>query len=103
MAKDDTSPPTPVAPPIPGARTALTLLILINLFNYIDRQVLAAVEPEIRKELLSDFPESRAKFWMGMLATAFLFSYMLIAPVFGFLADRYSRWALVGFGVLLWS
>ena len=31
-----------------GARTALWLLLAINLFNYIDRQVLASVEPEIR-------------------------------------------------------
>src|SRR5262245_56172242 len=35
---------------VPGARLALTLLLLINLFNYIDRQVLAAVEPSIRAE-----------------------------------------------------
>ena len=31
-----------------GAYCALALLLGINLFNYIDRQVLAAVEPEIR-------------------------------------------------------
>ena len=35
--------------PIPGAYLALGLLLAMNLFNYIDRQVLAAVEPEIRK------------------------------------------------------
>ena len=34
--------------PNPGARTALALLLGINLFNYIDRFVLAAVEPNIR-------------------------------------------------------
>ena len=34
--------------PIPGAYMALGLLLAMNLFNYIDRQVLAAVEPEIR-------------------------------------------------------
>ena len=32
----------------PGARIALALLLGINLFNYIDRFVLAAVEPNIR-------------------------------------------------------
>src|SRR5262249_1586304 len=37
--------------PLPGARAALLLLLTINLFNYIDRQVLAAVVPEIRREL----------------------------------------------------
>ena len=34
---------------MPGARSAFALLLAINLFNYIDRQVLAAVEPEIAK------------------------------------------------------
>ena len=34
----------------PGAKAALILLVLINLFNYIDRQVLAAVVPQINVE-----------------------------------------------------
>ena len=34
--------------PFPGARPALVLLLLINLFNYIDRQVLAAVVGPIK-------------------------------------------------------
>ena len=38
--------------PLPGARTALWLLLAINLFNYIDRQMLAAVEPDIRATFL---------------------------------------------------
>lgn len=86
-----------------GARLALGLLLAINLFNYIDRQVLAAVEPEIRHELLFDMPDEDARVWMGVLPFAFLVSYMLLSPLFGILADRYSRWALVGFGVGVWS
>ena len=83
--------------PRPGARAALTLLLGINLFNYIDRQVLAAVEPLIREH----FGVSQAQ--MGWLATAFLVSYMAFAPVFGWLGDRFSRWLLVAVGVILWS
>src|SRR4051812_45270288 len=37
--------------PAPGARSALVLLLSINLFNYIDRFILAAVEPKISAEL----------------------------------------------------
>jgi MFS family permease len=81
----------------PPPRTALSLLLCINLFNYVDRQVLAAVEPLIREH----FGASQAR--MGWLATAFLVSYMLFAPVFGWLGDRMSRWLLVGVGVILWS
>src|SRR5436853_2777794 len=89
---------------MPGARNALILLLAINLFNYVDRQVLAAVEPEIRRELLSNVgDEKSAKFWMGLLSTAFLLTYMVIAPLFGWLADRWSRWALIGIGVAVWS
>ena len=40
---------------------------------------------------------------MGSLATAFFVSYMIAAPIFGWLADRMSRWMLVGASVLLWS
>lgn len=96
---------SPVSPSaaLPGARSALLLLLAINLFNYIDRQVLAAVEPEIRKELLHGVGNDRAKTLMGLLSTAFLFSYMLTAPVFGWLADRHRRWTLIGIGVVLWS
>ncbi|MCI0683253.1 MAG: MFS transporter [Gemmataceae bacterium] len=97
-ATEGTASPKPV-----NANAALLLLLAINLFNYIDRQVLAAVEPEIRAELLPDAPEDEARFWMGLLSTAFLVSYMLLAPVFGWLADRWSRWLLVGIGVILWS
>ena len=88
--------------PIPGARRTLLLLLVINLFNYIDRQVLAAVEPAIRAEFFRvDDPDAKAK--MGALATAFMVSYMVLAPLFGWLADRMSRWRLMGIGVILWS
>src|SRR5260370_5175690 len=88
---------------MPGTGTAMWLLLAINLFNYIDRQVLAAVEPEIRKEILFGEKEDEAKFKMGLLSSGFLFTYMFIAPLFGRLADRFSRWLLVGIGVLVWT
>lgn len=87
--------------PVPGARTALALLLCINLFNYIDRQVLAAVELDAQRTLLPDDPNAQAK--MGLLWTAFLVTYMVAAPVFGVLAERWSRWLLIGVGVTLWS
>jgi MFS transporter, Spinster family, sphingosine-1-phosphate transporter len=90
------------SPPNAGARTALTLLVGINLFNYIDRFVLAAVEPEIRAAFfLPGDPNAMAM--TGLLAPAFLVTYMCSAPVLGFLADRFSRWVIVGVCVILWS
>jgi MFS family permease len=87
--------------PVRGAKIALLLLLAINLFNYIDRQVLSAVEPDIRKSLLPHATDARAK--MGLLSGAFTLTYMLAAPVFGWLAERKSRWLLIGVGVLIWS
>ena len=98
---------TPNVPPaasvaLPGARLALGLLLGINLLNYVDRYVLAAVLPKIHDEFAAhDSTLTDAK--MGWLGSAFFVSYMVCAPVFGWLADRMSRWLLVAIGVLLWS
>ena len=86
----------------PGAYTALALLLAINLFNFIDRYVLASVEPEIRAHFFAaNDPHAHAL--TGSLGTAFLMSYMVSSLIFGWLADRFSRWVLIGLGVILWS
>jgi MFS family permease len=86
----------------PGARTALALLLGINLFNYIDRQVLAAVEPSIRATFFAP-GDINAMAISGTLGSAFLVTYMLSAPALGLLADRFSRWIIIGVAVILWS
>src|ERR1700681_1671185 len=84
------------------ATTALALLLAINLFNYIDRYILAGIEPLISDHFFAA-TDAAAMAKTGALATAFLVSYMLLAPVFGWLADRFSRWQIIAFGVALWS
>lgn len=109
------------AGPLPGARSALVLLLLINMFNYIDRYVLAAVVPDIRRQFFSSADNSMSSFagflnWfqhtlgfkpenalLGMLSMAFMVTYMIAAPIFGRLAENRSRWTLIGIGVILWS
>jgi len=39
----------------------------------------------------------------GLLQTAFVMSYMIFAPLFGYLGDRYSRRGIMAFGVFLWG
>jgi MFS family permease len=80
----------------------LALLIVINLINYIDRYNLAAIETQVRDRFFAP-NDPYAKFWTGSLAMAFMVSYMVFAPLFGWLADRMSRWILIGVGVGLWS
>src|SRR5688572_21978569 len=81
----------------PGAVTALLLLLVINLFNYIDRQVLAAVEPPLSAEFGLDSEQA------GLLASAFLYAYMIGAPICGRLAERMSRWWIIAISVSIWS
>jgi MFS family permease len=88
--------------PISGARSALFLLLAINLFNYIDRQILAALEPDIRATFFAPDDVNRMT-KTGLLGVAFFVTYMISAPVLGFLADRISRWIIVGIAVILWS
>ena len=109
--------------PFPGARSALGLLLLINLFNYVDRYVLAAVVGPIKRTYFgeggfaaNDNTFAKALNWfqhhvgfkpddacLGLLATAFMVIYMIGSPLFARLAERRSRWVLVGIGVVLWS
>jgi MFS transporter, Spinster family, sphingosine-1-phosphate transporter len=79
------------------ARIALMLLLGINLFNYVDRSILYSVQEAVRL----DFGVTSSK--MGWLVLAFLVTYMLLSPLFGWLGDRYSRWMLIGIGVTFWS
>ncbi|HEV2970017.1 MAG TPA: MFS transporter [Pirellulales bacterium] len=89
--------PTKSKPVVPGASAALWLLLAINLFNFIDRYVLASVLPKIE----TDFHASG--FQAGALQTAFLVSYMLFAPAFGWMGDRFGRWRIIGLAVIAWS
>src|SRR5213595_1528473 len=85
-----------------GAHSALLLLLGINLFNYIDRQILAALEPDIRATFFAS-GDVNAMTKTGLLGDAFFVTYMISAPLLGFLADRISRWVIVGSAVILWS
>src|SRR5437899_2867377 len=85
-----------------GAHGALLLLLGINLFNYIDRQVLAALEPDIRASFFAA-GDVNAMTKTGLLGDAFFVTYMISAPILGLLADRFSRWIIVGSAVILWS
>lgn len=80
-------------------RAAYTLGILtfINLFNYIDRWVVAAVVEPVKAELgLTDTD-------MGLIGAAFIVVYSATSPIFGRLGDRKARPPLIALGVAIWS
>jgi MFS family permease len=79
------------------AWNALVILTGLNLFNYLDRYVMSAVVTPMQKDLaLSD----RAA---GSVAAAFMLSYLLCAPVFGYVGDRHARKYLMLASVVVWS
>src|SRR5215475_2839326 len=80
-----------------AAYYGLGIVTVLNLLNYIDRYILAAVLPRIQSELHPSNSEA------GLLATAFLLAYFLTSPLFGALGDRRSRPRLMSVGVVDWS
>ncbi len=90
---------------VAGARAALAILIGINLFNYIDRQVLSAVLPKLQQDGTIIAPnDPDANFKLGLLTSAFMVTYMLFSPIFGWLDGHgFRRWVILGAGVSLWS
>jgi MFS transporter, Spinster family, sphingosine-1-phosphate transporter len=79
-------------------RTAiLALLTGLNLLNYIDRAVVAAVLEPMQTEL--DLSNLEA----GLLQSAFLIGYFLTSPLFGARADKGPRKGLIAIGVVIWS
>jgi predicted MFS family arabinose efflux permease len=79
------------------AGTALVVLTALNLLNYVDRNVLFAVQPLVQDEF------HLSKTQIGYLTSAFLGFYMIAAPFVGPLADRYSRKLMIGLGGIFWS
>ncbi len=79
------------------ARRVLAVLLVVNLINYLDRQVLYALLPDIQLELrLSDAQA-------GRLASAFMVVYMFAAPPIAYVADRWGRRLWIAGGIALWS
>jgi MFS family permease len=92
---------------IPGAspgqglsRLAIVTFIVLasmNLMDYMDRNVLSAVLPQVQDSLRIKDEQA------GKLATAFLLTYSLVGPVMGYAADRYRRTWLLALGVGVWA
>ncbi len=79
------------------ARYAFIVLLIINILNYADRFVLAAVLPKIKIDL------GLSNTQLGLLSSAFLLVYALTTLPLGVLADRSARKNIVAICVGIWS
>ncbi|ABF40835.1 major facilitator superfamily (MFS) transporter [Candidatus Koribacter versatilis Ellin345] len=80
-----------------AARVTLLILTLLNFFNYIDRSILFAVQPQVQAEFHCSDRQ------IGLLTSAFFFTYMCFAPFVGPLADRFTRKYIMAIGAIVWS
>ena len=81
-----------------AARYALTVLTFINLFNYLDRYIVAALLESIKRSELH-LTDTQ----LGFVGAGFIVVYTLTSPIFGTLGDRRARPPLIALGVAIWS
>ncbi|GCF08854.1 spinster family MFS transporter [Dictyobacter arantiisoli] len=90
--KKQTALPTPSQ-----ARLAFTILLIINILNYVDRSILSSVQTLIQADFhLSDIE-------LGLLNSSFLFIYGLATLPIGVWADRGIRKNIIAICVTVWS
>jgi len=74
------------------------VLTFINLFNYLDRWIVAAVVESIKRSELH-LTDTQ----LGFVGAGFIVVYTLTSPIFGTLGDRRARPPLIALGVAIWS
>lgn len=74
-----------------------SVFVLLVRYNIFASFFILGVLEDIQKDF--QMPDDDA----GLLQTVFVLSYMVCAPIFGYLGDRYSRRWIMAIGVLLWS
>lgn len=119
MKKANDKPEKSLDQPMPGARRVLILLLIVGLFDYIDRYVMAAMVPLIREEFFANHHQhsgfiqtimSWLGSWLGhdpensviaLLSLAFMLSYAVFSTVFSHF--KRGRWVILAIGVAIWS
>ncbi|TGZ61896.1 hypothetical protein CRM22_007737 [Opisthorchis felineus] len=84
--------------PTPHRRpyVTVTILIIVNLLNYMDRFTIAGI-PNFVQQYYSINDEQ-----LGLLQTVFFISYTLLSPIAGYLGDRWHRKYIMLMGLVLW-
>lgn len=76
---------------------AAGILSFGNVLNYMDRYTVAGVLLDIQRHY--GVSDSGA----GLLQTVFICSFMVAAPIFGYLGDRFNRKVILSCGIFFWS
>jgi MFS family permease len=100
MRAKDAAAPRPIGQESvsPYAWYVLAILFLVYVLNFIDRQILAILAEDIKRDL--DLTDADIGFLFG---TAFGVFYALFGIPLGRLADSWHRVRLMSIGLALWS
>ena len=91
----NTAPPQPLG----YAWTVVALLFPVALLNYLDRQMLATM----KSSMVGDIPSIANKADWGMVLACFKWTYAVLSPFCGYVADRVSKRLVIGGSLFVWS
>jgi len=77
----------------------VALLFPVALLNYLDRQMLATM----KSSMVGDIPSIANKADWGLVLGCFKWTYALLSPFAGFIADRLGRRLVIGASLFVWS
>jgi MFS family permease len=77
----------------------VALLVPVALLNYLDRQMLATM----KASMVGDIPSIANRADWGLVLGCFKWTYAVLSPFGGLVADRFSRRWVIGLSLLVWS
>jgi MFS family permease len=80
-----------------GAWLTVGLLFVVGLLNYLDRTMITTM----RSSIIEAIPMTDTQF--GLLTSVFLWTYGLLSPFAGFMADKFKRSHVVLVSLFVWS
>lgn len=80
-----------------GAWLTVGLLFIIGALNYLDRVMITTM----RSSIIDSMPMTEAQF--GLLTSVFLWTYGILSPFAGYIADKIKRSRVIIISLMVWS